>query len=320
MTTQVESSHFHPQAFNFSPRISTEEFILNAQVAARVTPVTVHILREKAEEAEVLAFLAARPVYTVFMSSLIRDNGLVSSLNRGTFYACRNSRGQLEGVALIGHATLIETRTEAALAAFAREAQRCSSSHFIMCEKDLIEGFWRHYADEGQRLRLVSNSILLEQREAIETFEGVPEMRLATHEDLSPLETINAQLAFDECGINPLERDPEGFRSRLRRRVERGRVWVWAKDSRIIFKADVMAETEAAIYLEGIYVAPEERGKKYGQRCMSQLARNLLVRTNSLCLLVNVKNRRAQEFYHRIGYRLHACFDSIYLHQQPLAT
>ena len=36
---------------------------------------------------------------------LIRDNGIVSSLNRGTFYGCRDLNGNLEGVALVGHAT-----------------------------------------------------------------------------------------------------------------------------------------------------------------------------------------------------------------------
>src|SRR5512132_2312545 len=46
---------------------------------------------------EVLAFLAERPIHTVMMAGLIRDNGLVSPLNRGAFYACRNKTGRLEG-------------------------------------------------------------------------------------------------------------------------------------------------------------------------------------------------------------------------------
>ena len=35
-------------------------------------------------EAEALAFLAAEPLHNVYMSGFIRDNGLVSPLNRGT--------------------------------------------------------------------------------------------------------------------------------------------------------------------------------------------------------------------------------------------
>src|ERR1700674_3039794 len=71
------------------------------------------------DEAEALQFLSARPIHTVFMSSLIRDNGLTSPHNRGSFYACRDREGNLEGVGLLGHATLIEARTDAALAALA---------------------------------------------------------------------------------------------------------------------------------------------------------------------------------------------------------
>jgi len=59
--------------------------------------------------------LAERPLHTVCIAGFIRDNGLESPLNRGRFYACRNSEGLLEGVALIGHATLIEARTTRAM-------------------------------------------------------------------------------------------------------------------------------------------------------------------------------------------------------------
>src|SRR5690348_3985205 len=76
-------------------------------------------------ESEVLEFLAANPLHTVFMASLIRDNGLNSPHNRGSFYACRDRVGQLEAVALIGHATLIDARTKASMAAFARLAGNC---------------------------------------------------------------------------------------------------------------------------------------------------------------------------------------------------
>ena len=63
------------------------------------------------------------------MAGFIRDNGVVSPLNRGTFYACRDVAGRLEGVAHIGHATLVEARSEAALSAFAHLAQRYPRTH-----------------------------------------------------------------------------------------------------------------------------------------------------------------------------------------------
>src|SRR3954454_12467849 len=73
---------------------------------------------------EVLTFLRERPVHTVVMSSFINDNGIESELNRGIFYGYRGNGGKLEGVALIGHTTLVEARTSDALMALAASARR----------------------------------------------------------------------------------------------------------------------------------------------------------------------------------------------------
>src|SRR2546425_9171144 len=84
------------------------------------------------QEAEVLAFLAERPLHTFVMAGHIRDNGLESPHNRGLFYDCRDYRQRLEGVALIGHATLVETRSNAALAAFSHLAQTRPAVRMMM--------------------------------------------------------------------------------------------------------------------------------------------------------------------------------------------
>jgi hypothetical protein len=76
---------------------------------------------------EVMDFLGRRPIHTVAMVGFINDNGLVSPLNRGAFYGCRNLQGQLEGIALIGHATLMETISDRALEALGKTAQTCAN-------------------------------------------------------------------------------------------------------------------------------------------------------------------------------------------------
>jgi predicted GNAT family acetyltransferase len=81
----------------------------------------------------------------------------------------------------------------------------------------------------------------------------------------------------------------------------------------LIFKADIFSDAPRVIYLEGVYVNSVERGKGYGLRCLSQLSRELLLRAKSLCLLVNERNERAQDFYRRAGYKLHSHYDTIYL-------
>jgi GNAT superfamily N-acetyltransferase len=275
---------------------------------------SVHDL-SKGYETEVLDFLAVRPLHTVYMAGFIRDHGLESPLNRGTFYGCRDPFGQLLGVALIGHVTQMETRTNDALKALAHAAQTCSSAHVIMGEKDKIEAFWKHYARAGQALRLACRELLLEQSWPVETGGEALDLRPATKDDLSLVMPAQAEMAVAECGVNPLEIDPAGFRSRCMRRAERGRIWVTVRDGRLAFKADIMAETPEAVYLEGVYVDREERGKGYGRRCLLQLGRMLLSRSRSICLLVNELNREAQSFYYGAGYRFRSHYETIYLHK-----
>lgn len=280
--------------------------------ADRAGELSTHLLAAGAE-AEVTSFLAQRPVHTVFMASLIRDNGLVSPLNRGSFHACRDRQQRLEGVALIGHATLIEARSEGALAAFARVAQDCSLAHLVRGEQEKVEYFWSRYSATGATPRLVCRELLLEQRVPPLLRRYVRGLRVATPSDIDQIMEVNAAMAFEESGVNPMERDPDGFRRRTARRVGLGRYWVWTKRGRLVFKADVIAETPEAAYLEGIYVAPSERGKGYGLSCLSQLGRTLLARTGAVCLTVNEQVRNTLGFYSKAGYRLSSYYDTIYL-------
>ena len=266
-------------------------------------------------EAEVLEFLAERPLHTVRMVGLIRDNGLVSPLNRGTFYACRDAEGAIEGVALIGHAVVFEARTEEAVAAFARLAQSCPQVHMLLAEQERVEQFWHHYSEGGRAARLACRELLMEQRWPVAVLEGVEGLRRATSEDLDLIVPVQAELAFEESGVNPLEKDPEGFRRRCARRVELGRTWVVVAGGQLLFKAEVFSDTPDCVYLEGIWVNPQERGKGFGRRCMSQLSRDLLGRTRSVSILVNEGNKPAQQLYRRAGYKMKGTYDTIFLQQ-----
>lgn len=279
----------------------------------RDEPCTIGELNQS-DEAEVVEFLARRPIHTVFMASLIRDNGLLSPHNRGSFYAYRDRYGLLEGVALVGHATVIEARTENSLASFARLARNCLNAYLIRGQQETINNFWKYYAGSvGQEPRLICREMLFQQIEPVTTPESLDDLRPATLNDLDKVLAINASMAFQEGGISPLQRDPGGFRQRTARRIEQGRIWVWMQDDRLMFKADVVGETPEAVYLEGVHVHPEERLKGYGLRCMTQLARILLARSKSICLTINERNRNAQAFYVKAGYQFHSHYETIYL-------
>jgi len=127
---------------------------------------------------------------------------------------------------------------------------------------------------------------------------------------------VQAEMAVEECGISPLDVDPRGFRERCARRIERGRVWLSAgAEGGLDFKADVMAETPEAVYLEGVYVRPGARGMGLGRRCIMQLIRELLAHTRAVCLLVNESNLSAQSFYLKTGFSIRGLYETIYLHK-----
>lgn len=276
----------------------------------------VHPLTERDSEREVLAFLAERPVHTVVMSGLVRDNGLESPFNRGDFYACRGRDGALEGVALIGHAVFVEARTLAALKAFAELAQRQRDAHMILGEQETVSTFWDYYAPTGQPPRLFCRELLYEQQWPIAACEPVAALRPATLADLPLVLPVHARMAEDESGVNPLEADPQGFRLRTARRIESGRVWVLVEDGRLVFKADIASDTPECIYVEGVYVAPESRRQRYGLRCLTQLGRLLLARSKVVSALVNEENRPAQALFQQAGYKLRAHYDTIFLQRK----
>jgi len=265
------------------------------------------------DAAEVLNFLSQRPIHTIAMMGLINDNGIVSPFNRGTFYGCRDLNGQLEGVALVGHATLMETISDRALAALAQVARECPNTHLIMGEKDRVADFWTHYSEAGRRQRLACREWLFELSWPISGREEVTGIRLATVEELELVMPVQAELAYAESGVNPLAVDPQGFRERCLRRIEQGRTWVVIENGLLVFKADVISKTPEVNYLEGIWLREDRRKTNLGTRFMSELMRRLLEDTKSVCLLVNETNELAQGFYRRCGFHFRATYETIFL-------
>jgi predicted GNAT family acetyltransferase len=265
------------------------------------------------EEDEVLTFLAARPIHTVYLAGLIRDHGLVSPYNRGAFFGSRNHSGQLDGVALIGHATIVEARTDEALAAFADATRQSGKPQIIRGERKVVDSFWKYYADEGEQPRRICRELMLVRTNNSIDAQPVPELRQATVADLDYVVAVNAAMAFEERGVNPLKSDPAGFRQRAERRIQQGRVWIGIHEGKPIFKADVIGDTPEMIYLEGIHVHPEERLKGYGKRCLIHLSSILLKHSQSICLTLNQRKANAVAFYFKAGFDFHSEYQTFYL-------
>jgi GNAT superfamily N-acetyltransferase len=262
-----------------------------------------HLL-ENTDQAEVLEFLSLRPVHTVVMKSFIQDNGLQSTDNRGQFYGYRASDGSLEGVALIGHTTLIEARSDNAVVAFALQARISETPlHIIMSDTKTTERFWKFFAVENQQPRLSCTELLFELNFPFLVQQCKWDVRTAKPEEIEQIAEVHAEVAFIESGVNPMEKDREGFLRRTMKRIENRRTFVVFKDEKLIFKADIVAETSETIYLEGIYVAPEYRGKGVGADCLAAVSLELMNRAENICLLSNVEFKSAHCSFAKAGFK-----------------
>jgi len=71
---------------------------------------------------------------------------------------------------------------------------------------------------------------------------GETGLRAATLNDLELLVPACAAAHREEIGIDPLRRDPEGFRWRTRAQIDEGRSWIWLEAGVIAFTKSVAQE------------------------------------------------------------------------------
>jgi ribosomal protein S18 acetylase RimI-like enzyme len=129
-------------------------------------------------------------------------------------------------------------------------------------------------------------------------------LRTATLDDLEQLVPVCAAAHEFELGVDPLERDAEGFRWRTRAQIADGRSWLWQEDGVVLFKAEASAWTPAAVQIQQVWVDPEVRGQGYGARGMRDLCRLLLGATPVVTLFVRTENAPAIALYESVGMYL----------------
>jgi len=253
---------------------------------------------------EVLAFLSVRPVHTVAMKSFIIDNGIESKMNRGNFVGYRNDNGDLEAVALIGHSTLIEARTDDSMHAIAILARQSETPiHLVMSDGKAVQTFWSYFSTSSDKPRLTCVEELFELSFPFLVKECRWEVRSATLNELEDVADAQAEVALLESGVDPMVKDREGFLKRVARRIEQGRVYVVVENGKLLFKADVVAQTDDTAYLEGVYVHPDRRGEGIGSECLAEVGLRLLAKVQNVCLLSNVEFRNAHKSFSKAGFR-----------------
>ena len=123
-----------------------------------------------------------------------------------------------------------------------------------------------------------------------------------------------AVAVFTEAvGVTPLRADGgAGYRARVTDLVRAGQALAWIEDGQVLFKADVGAVSRAACQVQGVWVAPQHRGRGIGQRgtaAVVEYARTAIAPVVSL--YVNDYNRAARAAYERVGFQQVGTYASV---------
>jgi uncharacterized protein len=248
---------------------------------------------------QVLEFCAREPVERVFLEDVAR-RGL------GHFFGIERGDGRLEALCHVG-ANLVPSG--AGCARFA-DAAAGSASRMIIGDEQAVSELW-----DAARDRLPSPRQDRPGQPVYAVTEppapGDSGLRPATIFDLELLVPVCAAAHAEELGIDPLERDADGFRWRTRAQIEDGRSWIWAEHGVIRFKAEASAWTPAAVQIQQVWVDPEVRREGYAKRGMRDLCRLLLQSTPAVTLFVRTDNAPAMRLYESIGMRRVGSYRSV---------
>jgi uncharacterized protein len=238
---------------------------------------------------QILAYCADDPVERVFLEDVARRES-------GRFAALENGDGALHALCHLGTNVV---PSGSGCGAFAEVAARVSP-RMLIGEQEAVSELW-----EAARRRLprpredrVGQPVYVSRTPPEPGGTG---LRAATRADLDVLVPACALAHFEELGVDPLRRDPNGFRWRTRAQIEEGRSWLWLEGGAIRFKAEASAWTPQAVQLQQVWVDPPVRRHGYAARALKDLIRLLLGEAPTVCLFVRSENQPAIRLYESVG-------------------
>jgi len=223
-------------------------------------------------------------------------------------------RGRLGSVCWLG-ANLIPVRAgRAARAAYAElvasEPRTCSS---LVGDADAVLDLWDRLSPSWGPARDVRTCQPLLAVDTAPSTPADPDVRLVRPDEVDVLYPAAVAMYTEEVGISPVADGGEGvYRERVRDLVGGGRAYARIVDGKVVFKAELAVITRHTAQVQGVWTAPEWRGRGIGTAGMAAVVRDALVRTApTVSLYVNDYNHAAQLVYARCGFRRVGTFATV---------
>ncbi len=261
----------------------------------------------------VTALLSRNPVVNVFADYRVRSTRLdprALGAEVWGFY----EQGRLVSLCHAGANLVPAEATEEALAFFAEHAvargRRCAS---VVGPAVAVGALWdrlRDHWDAPRETRWAQPHLEIHGAPAV---AADPAVRVLRPDEVDTVYPACVRFYTEELGVSPEAGGGRHlYRARIAQLVARGWAFARVEDGEVVFKAEIAAATPYACQVQGVYVAPEHRGRGVaaaGMAAVVELARRHVAPVVSL--YVNDHNVAARRAYQRVGFRQTEVFSTV---------
>ncbi|UCM90785.1 GNAT family N-acetyltransferase [Streptomyces marincola] len=270
-----------------------------------LTTPTVRVLRPSAL-GDALAVLNEDPVANAFVTARVLESGLEHPYLGGDMWGYYRG-GRLASLCYAG-ANLVPVRADAAAVdAFAeralRQGRRCSS---LVGPAGATARLWTRLEPHwGPARELRPRQPLLATRATPAGIAPDPLVRRVRKDEMDLVFPAAVAMFTEEVGISPLSAEDGGlaYQSRVAETVGTGRCFARIEDGRVVFKAEIGAVTPDVCQLQGVWTAPDRRGRGLATAGLATVIAHALAETSPVVsLYVNDFNAPALAVYRRLGF------------------
>lgn len=278
-----------------------------------LTQTTTRVL-EPSDLGAALAILESEPVANAFVTSRVQIAGLDPWRLGGEMWGWY-ADGRLRSLCYSGANLVPICATPEAVRAFAdrarRAGRRCSSivgpAEATAQLWGLLEPGW------GPAREVRANQPLMVTESPAADVTPDPLVRRVRKDEIDVLMPACVAMFTEEVGISPLAGDGGLlYQARVAELIGAGRSFARIEDGKVVFKAEIGAATPQACQIQGVWVAPEHRGRGLSETGMAAVLRYALADVAPVVsLYVNDYNTAARKAYTRVGFREVGAFMSV---------
>ncbi|MEU0837279.1 GNAT family N-acetyltransferase [Streptomyces sp. NPDC056231] len=278
-----------------------------------LTQTTTRVL-EPSDLGAALAILESDPVANAFVTSRVQIAGLDPWRLGGEMWGWY-ADGRLRSLCYSGANLVPICATPEAIRAFSdrarRSGRRCSS---IVGPAEPTAQLWRLLEPGwGPAREVRANQPLMVTESPATGVTPDPLVRRIRKDEIDVLMPACVAMFTEEVGISPLAGDGGLlYQARVAELIGTGRSFARIEDGKVVFKAEIGAATPQACQIQGVWVAPEHRGRGLSETGMAAVLRYALADVAPVVsLYVNDYNTAARRAYTRVGFREVGAFMSV---------